>query len=262
MLDIDVYKMLRSVIQHDTRADFILSGTMEMERLMRDYQAAMFGSSISKKIDFLDEEDARKLIVRPVQTHVTYDQKAVDMIVELTASHPYFVQLICWTLMRYLIDRGKAKVSAHDVERILPLALERGVHFDEIWATDTTELELYIMAVVGELSRRRGSWCTVSEIEKRLKQERQMPTNPDEFDEAILNLTNRRIFRRSEDGSAVRFQVDVFGQWVHTNKPLEVVRRDIRAEAAARRRRIERQAKAGDRSFEIRRSRGRTVEGE
>lgn len=242
-LDRDVYKMLRSVIQHDTQVDFILSGTMEMERLMRDYQAAMFGSAISKRIDFLEAQDARKLIVRPVQSHITYSQEAVEMIVEATASHPYFVQLVCWTLMRYLIERGKSKVSTHDVERILPLALEQGVHFNEIWATDTTELELYIMAVVGELAPKRGSWWTVTEIEKRLKQEDQMPTNPDEFDEAILNLTNRRIFRRSDDGSAVRFQVDVFGQWVHTNKPFEVVRRDIRADAALRRRRIERQPK-------------------
>jgi hypothetical protein len=240
-LDVGVYKMLRSVIQHDPQVDFILSGTMEMDRMVRDYQAAMFGSAISKKIDFLDEKDARKLILLPVQSHITYNQDAVDLIVEVTASHPYFVQLICWTLMRYLVDRGKSKVSAYDVERILPMALERGVHFDEIWATDTTELELYVMAIVGELAPERGNWCKVSAIESKLEREGQMPNDPDDFDEAILNLTNRRIFRRSADGGAVRFQVDVFGQWVHTNKPFEVVRRDIRAEAAARRRRAERQ---------------------
>lgn len=243
VLDVDVYKMLRSVIQHDAQVDFILCGTMEMEKLMRDYKAAMFGSAISKKIDFLDEEDARKLIVAPAQSHVTYSREAVDMIVELTASHPYFVQLVCWTLMRYLIDRGKSKVSVHDVERILPRALEQGVHFDEIWATETTELERYVMALVGELAPMRGSWCAVTEIEKRLRKESQMPENPDELDEAISTLTNRRILRRSGDGSAVRFQVDVFGQWVHTNKPFEVVRRDVRAEAAALRRRVEHQPK-------------------
>lgn len=243
LLDVDVYKMLRSIIQHDTRVDFILSGTMEMERLMHDYQAAMFGSAISKKIDFLDEEDARKLIIKPVQTYVTYSKNAVDLIVEAAAAHPYFVQLICWTLMRYLIDRGKSKVSASDVERILPRALEQGVHFNEIWATETTELERYVMAVVGELSPSRGSWCTVTKIEQRLRSEDQMPKNADEFDEALFNLTNRRILRHSDNGSAVRFQVDVFGHWVSANKPFEIVRRDIRAEEAAQRRRIGRQPK-------------------
>ena len=243
LLDIDVYKMLRSVIQHDPQVDFILSGTMEMERMIRDYQAAMFGSAISKEIDFLDEKDARKLIVLPVQSLITYSQEAVDRIVEVTASHPYFVQLVCWTLMRYLVDRGKCKVSVQDVERILPMTLERGVHFDEIWATDTTELELYVMALVGELARERESWCAISALEQRLRKEQQMPSDPDEFLEAVLNLANRRILRRSSDGNTVRFQVDVFGQWVHTNKPFEVVKHDIQAEAALRRRRIERQPK-------------------
>jgi type I restriction enzyme M protein len=242
--------------------DFILSGTMEMEALMRKYQAAMFGSAISKKIDFLDENDARKLIVRPVQRHITYSQEAVDMIVELTAAHPYFVQLVCWTLMRHLIERAKSKVSTHDVERILPLALEQGVHFNEIWATDTTELDLYVMAVVGELAPKRRIWCAVSEIEKKLEQKGEMPADPDELDEAILNLTNRRVFRRSDDGGAVRFHVDVFGQWVNKNKPFEVVRRDIRAGEALRRRRTERQPKGGDRLFEIRRSVGRARKAE
>lgn len=240
-LDVDVYKMLRSVIQHDPQVDFILSGTMEMERMIRDYQAAMFGSAISKKIDFLDQKDAEKLIVLPSQKHVTYDQAAVNLIVDVTASHPYFVQLLCWTLMRYLIDQGKSKVFASDVDRILPMALERGVHFDEIWATDTTELELYIMAIVGELAPNRGDWSKFSSIESRLNQEGQLPKNKDDLDEAIANLTNRRIFRRSSDGNLVRFQVDVFGQWISANKPFEVVRRAIRAEAARQRRRIERQ---------------------
>jgi hypothetical protein len=179
-----------------------------------------------------------------VQNYVTYSQEAVDLIVELTASHPYFVQLLCWTLMRRLIDRGKSKVSIHDVERILPMTLEQGAHLDEIWATDTTELELYIMAIVGELASQRGNWCAVSAIKNRLTLEGNMPTNPDDFDEAILNLTTRRIFQRSGDGNAIRFQVNVFGQWVHINKPFEVVRRDIRAEAALRNRRVERQPKA------------------
>jgi hypothetical protein len=39
----------------------------------------------------------------------------------------------------------------------------------------------------------------------------------------------------------VRFQVTIFGQWVHTNKPLALVKRDIQAQAAAMRRRVERQ---------------------
>lgn len=242
--DYDVYGVLRHVIQHDTRVDFLLSGTMEMEKLMRRYRAALFGSSLPMRIDFLSEKSARQLITVPVQSRVTFDPKAVDLIVEATASHPYFLQLVCWTLVQYLIDRGKSKVFTSDVQRILPKALEQGAHFDEIWATETSDLECYVMAVVGEIARDREDWCTVKDVERRLIGEGQMPRNAEDLDEAIASLTGRRILQRSDDGRSVRFQVDVFGKWVNTNKPFEVVRRDIRAEAAARNRRIRRQPQA------------------
>jgi type I restriction enzyme M protein len=240
-LDVDVYKMLRSIIQHDTAVDFIVAGTMQMEQLMRDYEAAMFGSAISKRLDFLEEKDARKLILSPVKNYISYTKEAEDLIVDVTACHPYFVQLVCWTLMRYLIDRGKAKVFASDVERILPQVVEQGVHFNEIWATDTSELELYLMAAIGQLTTRRQDWCLLFKVEDVLRSESRLPRDADDLNDAINNLVDRRILRYSNDGSRVRFQVTIFGQWVHTNKPLALVKRDIQAQAAAMRRRVERQ---------------------
>jgi hypothetical protein len=242
-VDIDVYKMLRSVIQHDPNVDFILCGTMEVEDMMRRQEAVMFGSALTKRIDFLDEKDARRLITSPVQNYVSYSPDAVDLIVKVTASHPYFVQLVCGTLMRHLIERGKSKVSVNDVERILPQVREQGTHIREIWLTDTTELEQYVMATVGELAATRDSWCMVPQIAGRLEQEMQVARSPDDLDEAIQNLTKRGILSFRQDGTAVRFQVDVFRQWVQANKPFGVVRREIRADAARQRRVAERQPK-------------------
>lgn len=240
-LDRDVYKMLRSVIQHDPKVDFIISGTMQMERIIREYEAAMFGSALIKRIDFLDEQDARKLINAPVSSRITYSKEAVDLIVEMTACHPYFVQLVCWTLTRYLIERGKTRVYGQDVERILPQVIDKGVHFDEIWATDTDDLEQYIMAILGELVRAGSTNCTLDAIESRLRSEGHILKNPDDLPEAMQNLINRRILCDAGDGRTFRFQVRIFGQWVNTNKPIAVVKRDIQTEAVRRQRRIDRQ---------------------
>ncbi len=243
-LGTDVYKMLRFVIQHNTKLDFIIAGTMQMERLMREYHAAMFGSAITKRIDFLEEKDARKLVVGPVRNYVSYTKGAEDLIIEVTASHPYFVQLVCWTLARYLIDRGKSKVFPEDVERVLPQVIEQGVHFDEIWATETTDLELFVMAAIGELAAQRKDWCSLNKIEEKLRSEERMPHNTDDLNEAIGNLVGRRILRYSDNGGAVRFQVAMFGQWVHVNKPFAVVNRDIQVKATQERRRSQRQPMA------------------
>jgi len=241
MLNVDIYHMLRHVIQHTPGVDFILSGTLEVQRLMREYQAAMFGSAVTKRIDFLDERDARKLIISPVNSTISYRKEAEDLIVELTACHPYFVQLICLTLTSYLIDRGKSIVSAHDVERIIPQVLERGVHFDEIWSTDMQDLEKYIMAILGELVSGQDKWCSIVSLENKLKGEGIAPRDETRLIESLEKLGSRRILKTSDDGKEIRFYVSVFGKWVSSNKPLAIVRRNIQTEAAQIKRRIERE---------------------
>jgi type I restriction enzyme M protein len=240
-LNVDIYHMLRHIIQHSSGVDFIISGTMEVQRLIREYGAAMFGSAVTKRIDFLDERDARKLIVSPVKNLITYAGDAEDLIVKLTACHPYFVQLVCLTLTSYLIERGKSKVFAHDVERIIPQVLERGIHFDELWATDMQDVEKYLMAIVGELQGAKDGWCTINNIESRLRSEGIMPKDETRLVESIEKLRSRGVLKTSEDGRDVRFYVTVFGKWVSSNKPLAIVRRDIQAEAARLNRRIGRE---------------------
>lgn len=241
ILNVDIYHMLRHIIQHSRGVSFILSGTMEIERLMREYKAAMFGAALTKRIDFLDERDARKLIISPVKNYITYTQEAEDVIVQLTACHPYFVQLVCYTLTNYLIERGKQKVFAHDVDRVIPLVLERGIHFDEIWSTDMQDMEKYLMAIAGEMLYGKDAWCSLEQIEKRLRNEGIMPKDETRVIEAIEKLSARRILKTSDDGKDVRFYVRVFGKWVSSNKPLAIVRRDVQSESAKLNRRIERE---------------------
>lgn len=240
-LNVDIYHMLRHIIQHSSGVDFILSGTMEVQRLIQEYKAAMFGSAVTKRIDFLEERDARKLIVSPVKSLITYASEAEDLIVKLTACHPYFVQLVCLTLTSYLIERGKSKVFAHDVERIIPQVLERGIHFDELWSTDMQDMEKYLLAIVGELQGGKDNWCTINNIESRLRSEGIMPKDEARLIESIEKLRSRGILKTSEDGKDIRFYVTVFGQWVSSNKPLAIVRRDIQAQAARLNRRIGRE---------------------
>jgi len=240
-LNVDIYHMLRHIIQHSSGVDFILSGTMEVQRLIREYGAAMFGSAVTKRIDFLEEREARKLIVSPVKNLITYTGEAEDLIVKLTACHPYFVQLMCLTLTSYLIERGKSKVSAHDVERIIPQVLERGIHFDELWTTDMQDVEKYLMAIVGELQGGKDDWCTINNIESRLRSESIMPRDEARLIESIEKLRSRGILKTSEDGKDIRFYVTVFGKWVSSNKPLAIVRRDIQTDAARLNRRISRE---------------------
>jgi hypothetical protein len=241
LLDIDIYDVFRSIIQHEPKIDFIISGTMEMERLMREYRAAMFGSAVTKRIDFLEEKEARKLITNPVRNFITYLPEAEDFIIDITSCHPYFIQLVCFTLTEYLVDRGKSKVFVKDVERILPLVIERGLHFDEIWATDMDDMEKYVMAIIGGMSDSKRKWCSINEVENILYEEGHSRRPQERILNAIDKLQNRRILQISEDGKYIRFQVAVFGQWVSTRKPYAIVKRDLQIEAARRTRRIQRE---------------------
>ncbi len=63
-------------------------------RRLENMQAAyteFFKTALYKKISFLDKEQTRRLIVRPVENVIEYDARAIARIYQIAGGHPYSV---------------------------------------------------------------------------------------------------------------------------------------------------------------------------
>ncbi|NER39947.1 MAG: AAA family ATPase [Oscillatoria sp. SIO1A7] len=133
---------LRHVMQHRQQWILLFSGSHTLDEL-DDYWSDYLINTQSLRLTYLQEEEARELIVAPVEDFPDiYQPEAVARIVELTRCQPYLVQLLCSTLVEELnrkaagADPRATKATAADVEAIVPKALETGgMYFKNLWDT-------------------------------------------------------------------------------------------------------------------------------
>ncbi len=236
-VDKDVYWVLRAGIQQARHIDFILSGTMRLEEIVRHQDAALFGISATHILRSLDEQNARRLIREPVSDQkIVYDNDAVDLIVALTSSYPYYVQLLCHGLFNYLNDRQKRRVMRADVERVVPTVLEGdSAQFTSIlFASDVSSLERFILAGAAELIPTLGASCHRDELFALLSEKKLVATHT-EFEQALRQLTLRDLLKDGGGGEHIAFQIDLFRQWMRTQQPLDRLVRGERERQQQRR---------------------------
>ncbi len=79
-----------------------------------------------REIGLLDRHSTERLIVKPAEGILRYEADAIDAILELSAGHPYFTQVICFALFSQARDEQRWQVNRQDVENIVEEAIEIG----------------------------------------------------------------------------------------------------------------------------------------
>ncbi|NER24104.1 MAG: AAA family ATPase [Symploca sp. SIO1C2] len=85
----------------------------------------LFKGAPNYNVGLLDENSTKQLIIQPTKdVPLEYEEKAVQAILELSAGHPYFTQVICFALFVMARDKQQWQITCADVENILDKATE------------------------------------------------------------------------------------------------------------------------------------------
>ncbi|MDZ7960949.1 MAG: tetratricopeptide repeat protein [Aulosira sp. DedQUE10] len=87
---------------------------------------SLFRQAPNREIGLLDRHSAKHLITKPAQNILKYEPDAIDAILELSAGHPYFTQVICFALFSQAREEQRWQVNRQDVENIVDEAIEIG----------------------------------------------------------------------------------------------------------------------------------------
>jgi hypothetical protein len=147
-------------------------------------------------ISFFDEDDARDLILRPVDDFPPiYEPATVERIIELTHCQPYLIQLLCALLVDRL-NRAKRMPPASlaapaDVDELVPSLLTQGnAYFLDLWRTQTQgEMGQQVLAL---LAHAPGERLTRAALSAHI-------SDPSALDEALRVLERREIIHRQGD---------------------------------------------------------------
>lgn len=87
---------------------------------------SLFREAPYREVGLLDRRSAEKLITKPAGKILEYFPGAIDAILELSAGHPYFTQMLCFSLFINAREERRWKVTREDVKKIVDRAIEFG----------------------------------------------------------------------------------------------------------------------------------------
>ncbi|MEB3178249.1 MAG: AAA family ATPase, partial [Nostocaceae cyanobacterium] len=202
----DVLGMLRHLIQHRPKFKVLIAGSHTIQEYQR-WASYLINVQVVH-ISYLTQDEARKLIERPVEDFtLRYDTEAMERVLQLTRGHPFLVQLLCGEIIVFKNEQHpsvRRLATLNDVEAAIPQALETGGFFfadiqnNQIDATGR-EILRYIA--------RRGEGGIVSRNTLALAFPAVEMTN---FPSLQLLLQRELI---EELGDGYRFQVEMIRRW-------------------------------------------------
>lgn len=165
-LDAEIFSYLRSKMQHQSFLSFILAGRHRLEEMTPEFRNLIFNVANHKEVGFLDIEEARRLIVEPVQPYaVTFDEECIKRILHLTAGHPYFIQQLCYECIELL---KKDRESYQVTNDVLDDALKTALHFNStlkyLWEVELDDVDHVIINALATEIKDLDEWVDESHL--------------------------------------------------------------------------------------------------
>ncbi len=214
------FPYMRHLIQHSTGLGFVFVGTRRLEEMSADYWSVLFNIALYRKIDFLSPQATARLICEPVAPYIVYDDLAIDKIWRVTAGHPYFLQLVCYTLVKQANEQKNGYVTISDVNVALDEMLRLGaVHFAYLWQR-SNPAERAVLTAAAHLSE--STEPLHPEAFAEYLRSYSIELNPTEVTQALNSLVERDImYEVTEEGKGLyELRIGLVGQWVAQTKSL------------------------------------------
>jgi len=214
------FTFMRHLMQHSEGLGFVFVGTHRLEEMSSDYWSILFNIALYRQIGFLDKEATMKLIQEPVSPHIVYDDLALDKIWRVTAGHPYFLQLVCYTLVKRANTLGTGYVTISDVNAALEEMLRLGeVHFAYLWQR-STHTERALLTAVAHLMDRDVPFHPADLIQ--YLEQYGFRLEPADVTAGLNRLVERDIMREITDEGTTLYELKIglVGLWAAQNKSL------------------------------------------
>lgn len=219
-LEPEIFAFLRNLMQHEPRLDFVFSGTHKLEELGAEYWSILFNIAAYKHITFLDAAEVQRLVTEPVAPYgLEYDPLAVERIIQVTAGHPYFTQVVCHEMVAYHNEKERNYLTVTAVDHVLERIVERGeAHFKYIWAGATPD-EQWLLLALTDLLPDAEAGATPAQIAEELRRKgRTLDGEP--MARALALLQSKDIVTRSGVQSRLyRFKIDLIRRWIAATRP-------------------------------------------
>jgi ABC-type branched-subunit amino acid transport system substrate-binding protein len=178
-----------------------------------------FSQAPYKEIALLDEDSTQRLITKPAEGMLTYESQAIQAIFKKSAGHPFFTQVICFTLFGRARELDKWNVTGTDVEDIV----------DRVFKEETAQAGLAWFWDGLPISE-RVVLSAVAEAQKiAIEKEQRVPEEPltllSRYGVIVTEALNEAAKQLAENGflddTGRRIKIELVRCWLVRSHPLQ-----------------------------------------
>lgn len=201
----------------------VVSGQDTMKQFMLEFQNE-FGMFKPERLTYLDIEAAKELIDEPIwditNNRSRYTRDSIDKIISLTACSPFYIQIICNELVRFMNAKKKPVLTPRDVEDVV-FSLCKGQN-------SLTEFDFENLLSAGDKQldhiKPDEAFAILLEIAKLTKtlnfarREDITLNSPIKDDEIIKDLMERAVIEEENlVSNRYKIKVQLFKDWLNFN---------------------------------------------
>jgi hypothetical protein len=213
----DLITFFASQLEAHPRLSFIFTGSRHLEGRNQEYWSILIGKSLYRRISFLSQQDALRLITEPVADRVVYPRGIPERIVRLTAGQPFYTQVVCQNMMDRLNEMERNRVRQEDMdvvaEELAGNPLPQMIYF---W--DGLEQEQKsALSVLGEVLEDSNGYASAQMLVDFVREQNlEIESELSDLERVLNDLFVDEILERErarEGQYEYRFRVDLFRLW-------------------------------------------------
>ena len=194
----------------------VFTGSQPLEERKREYWQIL-GRSIYRRISYLQQSDAYRLIQKPVAGTISFPNGVLERIYRLASGQPFYIQAICQNLIDYLNDHKTNVVTLDDLENVLHDIVDNPLP-QMIFLWDGFERdEKLVLALLAQVLSDSDSHATISQVVESIKS----GGYPLSVDHPTVATVLDRLFERefllktTSQTPGYAFRMDLWRLWVH-----------------------------------------------
>jgi hypothetical protein len=207
---------LRAFLQHNTRVNAIIGGNFGSGKLNSPEWQEFFTIFNPKMVGVMDEDSAAALVTEPVKDSLKYDNYAIKKILDFSGKNPFYIQLICHTLINYINEEKKQNfVEAGDVNTVvLNEAREKADSILRLTWEELDPIEKSVLCALSRLKTQHRRSIELKEIKEYLRQNN-IKIRRWRLFELLDGLREKHIMTKSGNSPPFYdFNILLLGEWV------------------------------------------------
>jgi len=198
----------------------VLSGQDTMLNFISDFQNE-FAMFKTERLTYLELIPAKELVEEPIwdtlKDSSRYTRNSVDRIIDLTACSPFYLQIICNELVRFMNNKRKPVLTPADIEDVI-MTLTNGV-------TSLTEFDFENLLSAGDKNLDEVKPEDAKSILKQIalqtryilfcRREDILCFGKEKDDQILSDLLKRAVIsEQAENPNKYKIEVQLFKQWL------------------------------------------------